>query len=397
MAALDVDRARALTPGCDHVLHLNHAGASLAPQPVLDAVIEHLRLEADIGSYEAALRESERLEGVYDSLATLIGARRDELALTDSSTRGWLAAVHALPISPGDRVITTRAEYAANAITLLQLRDTKGCEIVLIDDDRFGQLDLDAMARALEHDRTAFVSVVHVPTQGGLVNPVAAVGALCRSAGVPLVVDACQSVGQLPLDVEAIQCDVLTGAGRKFLRGPRGTGFLYVRRTLLERLSPPMLDLFSAEWTAEGSYTVRDDARRFELWERNVASQLGLGTAIDHALEWGLDAIATRNRIVADALREHLRRIPGVTVHDLGLEQCAITTFQVAGLHATDVVARLRTRGINVSASGAAWARYDLPRRGIDALVRASVHYLTTFEEIERAAEVVAALAGDAA
>lgn len=393
MTAIDVDRARGMTPGCDHVLHLNHAGASLAPQPVLDAVIDHLRLEADIGSYEAAMGQLERSEGVYDSLATLLGASRDELALTDSSTRGWLAAVHAIPLRPGDRVVTTRAEYAANAITLLQLRASKGCQIVLVDDDEFGQVDLGAMARAVEHERTAFVSVVHVPTQGGLVNPVAAVGALCRAAGVPLVVDACQSVGQLPLDVDALQCDVLTGAGRKFLRGPRGTGFLYVRRDLRDRLIPPMLDLFSAEWTDEDSYTVRADTRRFELWERNVAAQLGLGAAIDHALGWGLEAIAARNRTVADSLRDRLGQLRGVTVHDLGLQQCAITTFQVAGVPAPEVVARLRVRGINVSASGASWARYDLPRRGIDSLVRASIHYLTTDEELERAVEAVEAIA----
>jgi cysteine desulfurase/selenocysteine lyase len=391
--AIDVDHARALTPGCEHILHLNHAGSSLAPQPVLDAVIGHLRLEAEVGGYEAAAQEATRTDGVYEAVARLLGASKDEIALTDSSTRGWQAAVLSLPLGPGDRVITMRAEYAANAITFLQLQRRTGCELVLVEDDEHGQLDVVAMAREIAHPRTRIVSVVHVPTQGGLVNPVADVGALCRAAGVTFVVDACQAVGQLPVDVGAIGCDVLAGAGRKFLRGPRGTGFLYVRGSLLEHLEPLAVDLHSAEWTTTDTYELRDDARRFELFEHSPALRLGLGAAIEHALGWGIDAIAARNAILAEGLRDRLRAIPGVSVHDQGEYRCAITTFRVDGLPAAAVADELRRRGVNVSVSVASWARYDLPHRGLDALVRASVHYITTDEELDRMAEDVAHVA----
>ena len=232
MASIDVDRARSLTPGCETVLHLNHAGASLLPQPVLDAVVGHLQLEARIGGYEAAEEAAAGVEHTYDAIAQLIGAEPSEIALMDSSTRAWDMALYSLPIAPQDRVLISRAEYGANAIALLQLQRRTGCQLVLVEDDRHGQIDLEALERALAADDTAMVCLVHVPTQGGLVNPAVEVGRLCRDAGVLFVLDACQSVGQLPLDVQELGCGVLTGNGRKFLRGPRGTGFLYMHPEL---------------------------------------------------------------------------------------------------------------------------------------------------------------------
>ncbi len=253
------------------MLHLNHAGASLAPQPVLDAIIDHLQREARIGGYEAADEAAAPWKRTYDVVATLLGAHADEIALVDSATRAWDLAVYSLPIEPQDRVLISRAEYGANAIALLQLQRRTGCQLVLVDDDEHGQIDLASLERELAHDDAALVSLVHVPTQSGLVNPAVEVGRLCREAGVLFVLDACQSAGQLPLDVEELGCAVLTATGRKFLRGPRGTGFLYVRGELVERVEPVMLDLLSATWTAPDAYEVRPDARRFELWERSVA------------------------------------------------------------------------------------------------------------------------------
>ncbi len=389
---LDVDRARALTPGCRHVLHLNHAGASLLPRPVLDAVIDHHRLEADIGGYEAASVAAPALERVYDAVAGLLGAARDEIALVDSNTTAWNDAVHAFPLGEGDRVLLGRAEYGANAITLLQLRERTGCELVLVGDDGRGQLDLAALEAELAAGPAAFVSLVHVPTGSGLVNPAEEVGRLCRAAGVPLVLDACQSVGQLPVDVESIGCDVLTAAGRKFLRGPRGTGFLYVRRSLLPHLEPRTLDLHAAEWVAPDRYEVRGDARRFEQFEASAAGRIGLGVAVEHALEWGLDAIATRNGELAAGLRARLTEIPGVTVQDKGARKGAITTFTVDGLGAGEVASALRAQSINVSVTVPSFAQLDLPHRGLDELVRGSVHYVTTDDELDRFAAAVAQL-----
>jgi cysteine desulfurase/selenocysteine lyase len=392
--ALDVARARALTPGCEHVLHLNHAGASLLPQPVLDAVIDHLRLEADIGGYEAQAAAADRLARTYTAVAELIGARPEDVALVDSHTTAWNAAVQALPVAEGERVLLTRAEYGANAITLLRLRERTGCELVLVDDDADGQVDLAAFEQALAAGPVAFASLVHVPTGSGLVNPAEDVGRLCRAAGVPLVLDACQSVGQLPVDVEAIGCDVLAASGRKFLRGPRGTGFLYVRPELLPRLRPVQVDLHSAAWVAPERYEVRDDVRRFELFEANIAARIGLGVAVDHALGWGLDAIAARAAAMAEGLRACLEVVDGVTVRDKGARRSAITTFTLDGVEARDVADALRPQRINVGVTVPGFARLDLPHRGLGDVVRASVHYLTTDDELDRAVAAIAGLRG---
>jgi len=389
-----VDRARALTPGCEHVLHLNHAGASLLPQPVLDAMVVHLQLEAVTGGYEAAEMAAPQLERTYAALAELLGADPSQIALLDSSTRAWDMAVYSLPIEPQDRVLISRAEYGSNAIALLQLQQRTGCQLVLVDDDEHGQIDLEALERALAEDDTAMVSLVHIPTQGGLVNPAVEVGKLCREAGVLFVLDACQSIGQLPVDVEELGCAVLAGNGRKFLRGPRGTGFLYVRPELIPLIEPVMLDLHAATWTAPDRYEIRDDARRFEMWEADAAARIGLGVAVDHALGWGIDAIAARNLVLADGLRRRLTEIPGVTVQDRGLQLCAITTFTVDGVDAEQVRARLRADQVNVSVSTRVSAQLDLPHRGLDAVVRASVHYITTDDELDRFANLVHAIAG---
>jgi cysteine desulfurase/selenocysteine lyase len=392
MSGIDVTTARALTPGCANVLHLNHAGASLMSQPTLDAVVGHLQLEAEIGGYEAAAAASAAVEHTYDAMAALLGCGPDEVALSDSATRGWTSAVYALPLSGGDRVITTRAEYGSNAIALLQLQRRTGCEIVLVEDDEHGQVDLDALSIALEHPSVALVSLTHVPTQSGLVNPAAEVGRLCRDAGALFVLDACQSAGQLPLDVTDLSCHILTGTGRKFLRGPRGTGFLYVDRHLAEQLEPAVLDMFGATWVAPERYELRPDTRRFELWEADVAGRIGLGVAVDQALAWGLDAIAARNNTLAAGLRTRLAALPGVEVRDRGVQLCAITTFTVDGVPAHQVADRLRTEGINVTTAVATSAQLDLPHRGLDAVVRASVHYITTEDELDRFAEVLGSL-----
>jgi selenocysteine lyase/cysteine desulfurase len=391
--SLDVERARALTPGCEEVLHLNHAGASLLPQPVLDAVVGHLEREAHTGGYEAAEEASEAIARTYGALAELLGAAPDQIALLDSASRAWDMAVYSLPIEPQDRVLIGRAEYGSNAISLLQLRQRTGCQLVLIEDDEHGQIDLVALERALAEDATALVSLVHVPTQSGLVNPAVEVGRLCRAAGVLYVLDATQSAGQLPLDVEELGCAVLTGNGRKFLRGPRGTGFLYMRPELIPLVEPVMLDLHAAQWTAPDRYEVRGDAGRFEMWERDVAAQIGLGVAVDHALGWGIEAIAERNTALAVGLRDRLAEIPGVTVRDRGIQLCAITTFTVEGIEPEEVRVRLRAEGVNVSVATLDSAHLDLSHRGLESVVRASVHYVTTDEELDRFADLVSALA----
>jgi cysteine desulfurase / selenocysteine lyase len=388
---LDVARARAETPGVEHVAHLNNAGSALPPTLVVDAVIEHLRREAEIGGYEAAAERDDRIEHSYDAIARLIGAERDEIAIVENATRAWDMAFYSLKLAAGDRILTTRAEYASNYIALRQVADRTGAAVVVVPDDEHGQVDVAALASMLD-ERSKLVSLVHVPTSGGLVNPAAAVGAVTRAAGVPLLLDACQSVGQMPIDVGEIGCDMLSATGRKFLRGPRGTGFLYVRRDLIEGLEPPLLDLHAAEWQFDGSYRIRADARRFENWETNYATKIGLGVAVDYALEWGLEPIRKRVYALAADLRKQLDGIPGVQTHDLGVERCAIVTFSVDGRPAAEVVDTLVGEGINVSLSPGSYSRLDFGHRGLESLVRASVHYYNEPAELDRLVERVADL-----
>ena len=385
----DLALARRDTPGCENVLHFNNAGASLMPQPVLDAVVNHLQLEASIGGYEAKNRQLEAVEHVYDAAARLVSCTSDEIAFIENATRAWDMAFYAIPFKAGDRILTARAEYSSNYIAYLQVAQRTGAVVEAIPNDEHGQLSVAAL-RDMIDERVKLISITHVPTQGGLVNPAVEVGAVSRDAGILYLLDACQSVGQMPMDVKKIGCDMLSTTGRKYLRGPRGTGLLYVRRELIERFEPPFLDLHAATWVADDRYEIRNDARRFENWEMYYAGKVGLGVAIDYALRWDVETTWTRIKMLAQQLRSQLVALGFVTIHDLGVERCGIVTFNIEGIAADEVQRKLLEMGINVSVSLEESGRLDLAERKIPQLVRASVHYYNSQEEIERFCDAVA-------
>ncbi len=379
---MDMDRIRAETPGTDKVIHLNNCGAGLMPQPVLDAVVAHLRLEAEIGGYEAEDAAAGALDNTYSALGKLLNCGLDELAVVENATVAWDMAFYGLPMKRGDVVLTAMSEYASNYIAYLQRAERDGIEIRVVPNDNTGQTDAAALANMID-DRVKLISITHVPTNGGLINPAAAIGKVARDAGIPYLLDACQSAGQLPLDVEAIGCDMLSATGRKFLRGPRGTGFLYVRDSMLERLDPPFLDLHAATWTAPEQYQVLPNARRFENWENYVAGKVGLGVAVDYALEIGLDAIAERVQGLADGLRQRMAALPGITVRDLGAEKSGIISFSVADTPPEQVAAACADAKINISTSSARSTQQDMHHRGIEMMNRMGVHYYNTEEELD--------------
>ncbi len=380
---IDVDRVRAETPGCTGVAHFNNAGAALQPSAVTKAVIDHLRLESEIGGYEAAARANSRLEACYRSIGKLLNCAADEIAIVENATRAWDMAFYGLPFQAGDRILTARAEYAANYIAFLQVARRSGAVVEAIPSDLNGQLDVDAL-RSMMNDRVKLIAITHVPTNGGLINPAAAIGTVAREAGVPFLLDACQSVGQMPMDVQELGCDMLSATGRKFLRGPRGTGFLYVRKSWIEKIEPAMLDMHAARWTGPDSYEIRPDARRFETWEGNVAGKLGLGVAVEYAMAVGLESIRERCRKLADQLRRQLGAVDGVTVHDLGVDKAAIVTFSKQGIEPQRLADRLAVQRINVSVCVPEFTLLDSRDRGLGEIVRASPHYYNTEEEVER-------------
>ena len=379
---IDLDAVRADTPGTQHRVHLNNAGAGLMPEPVLGTVKSHLDLEATIGGYEAKAREEDRLQAAYDSVARLIGADVSEIAFAENATIAWQWAFFAQDLKEGDRILTAEAEYAANYIAFLQMAKRTGCVIDVIPSDASGATDPQALERMID-DRVKLIAITWIPTNGGLINPAEEIGAIARAHGIPYLLDACQAVGQTPVDVNALGCDYLSATARKFLRGPRGSGFLYVKKDHLADVEPYMLDMFGATWTGPERYEMRPDARRFESWESSLALHLGMGAAADYALGLGLDAIEARAFGLAAGLRDELPKLDGVTVRDIGARKCAIVTFSHDRVEAGDIVSALRERSINASASRPTSTLIDATARALPNIVRVSPHYYNSDEEIE--------------
>ncbi|WP_233525905.1 aminotransferase class V-fold PLP-dependent enzyme [Actinomadura spongiicola] len=384
---MNIDEIRSDTPGCVKVAHLNNAGAALPPRPVIDAVTEHFTLESTIGGYEAAERNAAAVDHFYEAVARLIGARADEIAYVENATRAWDMAFYAVPFAEGDRILTTTSEYSSNAIAYRQVAAAKGVSVEVVQDEPDGTLSLDALEAELVKGNVRLVSLNHIPTHNGLVNPVAEVGRLCREHGVLYLLDACQSVGQIPVDVTDIGCDLLSATGRKFLRGPRGTGFLYVRRGIVRTLEPPFLDLHAATWKAPDGYDVRDDAIRFETWERYVAGQIGLGVAADYASDLGLRAIEARVTDLAQRLRAELAALPGTTVLDRGTRPSGIVTFTVDGHDPSAITQAARVRDVNINVTHPLDHGYDT--HALPSAVRASVHYYNNDEDLDRLLSVL--------
>ena len=378
----NIERARNETKACADVVHFNNAGSSLMPTMVSDALHSYLHFEENLGGYETEEKYSESLNSIYTSAARLINCSASEIAFVENATRAWDFAFYSFRFKPGEKILTTLAEYGSNVIAYIQQVRRYGVELVFVPNDEYGQIDINALANLID-GKVKLISITHIPTGGGLVNPAKRVGEIARSAGIPFILDACQSVGQIPVDVEDIGCDVLCATGRKFLRGPRGTGFLYVRKSLLENLEPPILDQHAATLISPTEYKIRSDAKRFENWEQNFAGKYALGKAIDYSLSWGMDSIRDRIYSLAGLLRSRLGDIDGIILTDDGEEKCGIVTFYSKNCTASEIKSYLSNNRINVSISDGSGSLVSFQNRGLEEVVRASVHYFNTEQEVE--------------
>ncbi len=390
--ALDVEQLRSETPGCADGMHFNHSGASLPSRSTLAAIWDYLRKEATEGPMEAANGASTLLEEVRADTAALIGAKPNEIAFLGSGSTAWGAAFSALPsLVAGDRILVGRQEWGGNLATMQDAAARAGARVETIPVRDDGSIDAGGLASMID-ERVRLVSLTWLPANGGLINDAAAVGRVTKAAGIPYFIDAGQALGQIPIDVASLGCDVLKAAGRKFLRGPRGTAILYIRQEFMPRLTPRYLDVLSGP-IVDGVVKIRNDARRFEAGEISPALIFGLGIATRQARTLGIAVIRKRINTLANGLRDNLRSIPNVMVRDLGTELSGIVSFTVESIPATEVRAALAGRQIAIGANGVPYTPLDMVARGLDQIARASVSYLNTLSEIARLSEAVADIA----
>ncbi|MGH3938917.1 MAG: aminotransferase class V-fold PLP-dependent enzyme [Pseudonocardiaceae bacterium] len=389
----DIESARADTLGCRSVLHLNNAGAALMPRPVVEVMVSHLQAEASVGGYEAAIDATEQLDLVYTAVATMLGCSPDEIAILDNATRAWTLVVQSIPLGQGDRVLVGEAEYISNCIALEAICARTGARLQMIPTDKEGRVCVDTL-RNMVDEHVKLIAVTHIPIYGGRVNPIVEIGRIAHQANSIYVVDACQSMGQVPIDIQAVGCDFLTAAGRKYLRGPRGTAILYARSTSVTKLSHfPPADVYGTRWLPDGRCGVRDDARRFESWETNCAAKIGLGLAVEYANQWRVASTWLRVRSLGAHLRMALSELSEVQLYDTAGDACGIVSFAVGSAQPEKMRIALADRGINVSISEPTLTpRYPIAQR-FGSVIRASVHYYNTREEIDTFVETLDSLA----
>ncbi|QIY89894.1 aminotransferase class V-fold PLP-dependent enzyme [Chryseobacterium gallinarum] len=386
---MDIDLIRKDTIGCSDKIFLNNAGSSLMPEIVVDTVVNYLREEQMFSGYITSGKNAESIHQFYEEAARLINAYPQNMAFTTGSTDGYAKALSSIPFQEGDCIITTNDDYISNQMAFISLQKKKNIKIIWMKNLPDHELDLEDCEKLIKKHCPKLIAVTHIPTNSGLIQNVEGVGRLCRQYDILYLVDACQSVGQMPVDVQKIGCDFLTATGRKFMRGPRGTGFLYVSDKALEQnLSPLFLDMSDAAWIAFNDYELGKTARRFEIWERSNASLLGFKEALKYASAVGLSYIEDYNQKLSEKLRAGLQ-YKGFTVLDKGNRLSSIVTFCDRNGKIDAIQEVLKENEIYFSVSNKSNALIDFTLKDIDHAIRLSPHYFNMPEEIERVLEVL--------
>ncbi len=390
---MNIQQIRNNTPSCLDKIFLNSAGSSLPPQIITQKIIEYLNEEEKTGGYKLAEMRSEEINDFYLYAAQLLNTNPTNIAFANNATDAYSQALSSIDFNDGDLLITSNDDYVSNYMHFFSLQKRTGIIIEQIRNTDTGDLDLEHFIKLISKKKPKLVAITHIPTNSGLIQDVEAVGEICAAKDILYLVDACQSVGQMPVDIQEIKCDFLSGTGRKFLRGPRGTGFLYVSdKALNKELAPLYVDLRGATWSAKENYYLEKTARRFERWEIPYALLIGLKEAIKYALQTGLENIRDYNKELCSSFRAKLLNIDGVTLYDKGTKKSSIITFRKNNKELKKIIDDLSRNNIYFSIVNKDSAFIDFEKKGIDWAIRFSPHYFNTNEETERACNIVRSL-----
>jgi cysteine desulfurase / selenocysteine lyase len=387
---INVEQLRQETPGCLNQIFFNNAGASLIPKPALKAMIDYLEQENLVGGYELAQQKMPQTAQFYEQAAILLNTKPQNIAFANHATDAYNKAISSIPFKKNDTILTTIDDYVSNHITFLSLQKRFGINIITSKKRFNNEIDFEDFEEKIIVHKPILVAVTHVPTNTGLIQNVEKVGELCQKHNALFLLDACQSVGQIEVDVQNIQCDFLTATGRKFLRGPRGTGLLYVSDKVLNLgLEPLFLDLHSAQWTSTNTYKTVKTAQKFESWELSHASLLGFATSLKYLNDIGIKNIEIQNKKISGYFREKLSIIENILVLDYGKNLSNIITWQHKKLSLLEHQTILKQNKICFSIAHKSVAIFDFEAKKVDWAIRFSPHYYNTIEEIDTVVDLL--------
>jgi len=381
------------------LVYLDSGATSQKPEVVLDAEQDfYTQRNAAVhrGAHQLAEEATEAFETARHEVASFVGVADDELVWTSNATAGLNLVAYAMSnatlgrggdaarrfaLAPGDEIVVTEAEHHANLVPWQELAARTGATLRWLGVDDDGRIRADELDTVVT-DRTRVLAFTHASNVTGAITPVAPFVARAREVGALTVLDACQSVPHLPVDLAALGVDFAAFSGHKML-GPTGVGALYGRRELLEAMPPVTTGGSMVEVVTMEATTYAPPPRRFEAGTQMVSQAVGMGAAATYLAELGMDAVAAHERHLAGLLLDAVASVPGVRV--LGptenVDRLAAVSFVVDGVHAHDVGQVLDDRGVAVRV-GHHCAQPLHRRFGVAATARASAAVYTTDEEI---------------
>lgn len=373
--------------------YLNNAGSSLMSHETINSVIDHLSLECRVGGYRAASMCELQIEDFYGLAAKLVGAPSSTcIAFMDSASRAWNMALYGLPLCDGDEIVTLSSEFGTNLVSIFHFASKVGAKVTVLECDPSGFFDMSELRKCLERG-ARLIAISHVAAHASIVNPVEEIGKLVAQFEALYLVDGCQAAGQMDIDVVEIGCHAYTATGRKWLRGPRGTGFLYVKESSL--ISPLYVDLASADLAfgndgKPSGVTIGSDARRFELWERSIASMIGLKVALSQYLALDQNDVHARMRTASLDLRKCISANSNLKLIGNEASNSSIVGFYTLDPSREDALKRaFEDAEIQISTMGDWDCPMHFPKNGAGSIFRLSPHYYTEHDTVDLAKAVI--------